>query len=82
MFPAAYSFVLGVQATTSTSSEDIGYRASFSNFDCDGSTFSHGHDAYGDEGVNYELSAPGAGIMSTVPGGNYKSLNGTSMAAP
>ena len=82
MFPAAYSFVLGVQATTSTSSEDIGYRASFSNFDCDGPTFSHGHDAYGDEGVNYELSAPGAGILSTVPGGNYKSLNGTSMAAP
>lgn len=82
MFPAAYSFVLGVQATTSSYSENCGYRASFSNFDCDGPTFSHGHDAYGDEGVNYELSAPGAGILSTVPGGNYKSLNGTSMAAP
>lgn len=77
MFPAAYSFVLGVQAT-----KQSGGRAGFSNFDCDGPTFSHGHDAYGDEGVNYELSAPGAGILSTVPGGNYKTLNGTSMAAP
>lgn len=82
MFPAAYSFVLGVQATTSSSGGDSGYRASFSNFDCDGPTFSHGHDEYGDEGVSYELSAPGAGIQSTVPGGNYKTLNGTSMAAP
>ena len=82
MFPAGYSFVLGVQATKSSSDEGSGYRASFSNYDCDGATFSHGHDAYGDEGVNYELSAPGAGILSTVPGGNYKTLNGTSMAAP
>lgn len=77
MFPAAYSFVLGVQATMQS-----GGRAGFSNFDCDGSTFSHGYDTYGDEGVNYELSAPGAGILSTIPGGNYKLLNGTSMAAP
>ena len=83
MFPAAYSFVLGVQATQSTLNLLKGnYFTSFTNFDCDGSTFSQGYDAYGDEGVNYELSAPGASILSTVPGGNYKTLNGTSMAAP
>ncbi len=83
MFPAAYSFVLGVQATQSTVNLMSGsYHTSFTNYDCDGSTFSQGYDAYGDEGVNYELSAPGAGILSTVPGGNYKTLNGTSMAAP
>jgi len=46
-FPAAYSFVLGVQAT-----------------------------------VNYELKVPGSQIYSTIPGGNYRQLNGTSMAAP
>jgi subtilisin family serine protease len=35
-----------------------------------------------DDGVNYELSAPGANIESSVIGGNYKAWNGTSMAAP
>lgn len=72
MFPAAYSFVLGVQA-----SHQAGGLAEFSNYDNDGaitSTFS---------GLwNYELTAPGAGIISTFPGGQYRSLNGTSMATP
>lgn len=76
-FPAAYSFVLGVQAN----SQD-GSLASFSNFDCDGPTYSEAADLYGDEGFNYELSAPGVTILSTVPNGGYKQYNGTSMAAP
>lgn len=74
MYPAAYSFVLGVQATNNES----GSLASFSNFDCDGPTYS----VMGTDGVNYELSAPGVDILSTVPYGGYKSLNGTSMSAP
>lgn len=73
MYPAAYSFVLGVQATNQR-----GGLAGFSNFDCDGPTYSE----MGTDGVNYELSAPGVDIMSTVPYGGYKSLNGTSMSAP
>lgn len=73
MYPAAYSFVLGVQATG-----EGGDLARFSNFDCDGPTYSE----MGTDGVNYELSAPGVDIMSTVPYGGYKSLNGTSMSAP
>lgn len=77
MFPAAYSFVLGVQAT-----QQDGSLASFSNFDCDGPNFSAEKDTYGDDGYNYEMSAPGTGILSTVPNGNYKQYNGTSMAAP
>ena len=76
-FPAAYSFVLGVQATTQG-----GPLAGFSNFDCDGPNFSARKDTYGDDGYNYEMSAPGTGILSTVPNGNYKQFNGTSMAAP
>lgn len=77
MFPAAYSFVLGVQATTQS-----GMLAGFSNYDCDGPNFSAEKDTYGDDGYNYEISAPGANILSTVPNGNYKQYNGTSMAAP
>ena len=73
MFPAAYNFVLGVQA-----SSDSG-RALFSNYDDDGPVYS----VYGEEGLyNYELTAPGVNIMSTFPNGNYRSLNGTSMACP
>lgn len=77
MYPAAYSFVLGVQATDSN-----GSLAGFSNYDCDGPFFSAVKDTYGDEGCNYELSAPGVDILSTVPNGGYKQFNGTSMAAP
>lgn len=74
MFPAAFTFVLGVEAST----QDGGL-ASFSNFDEDGPVFSQ----YNEEQLyNYELRAPGARILSTFPGGKYKELNGTSMACP
>ena len=74
MFPAAFTFVLGVEAT-----DNAGARASFSNYDNDGPVLSQ----FGEEQLyNYELRAPGVGIMSTYPGGKYKQLNGTSMACP
>ena len=73
MFPAAYSYVLGVEA----SSNSQGKLASFSNFDDDGPIFSEYVEL-----CNYELRAPGVNIMSTFPGGRYKNLNGTSMACP
>lgn len=74
MFPAAFTFVLGVEASTKD-----GGLASFSNFDEDGPVFS----TYSEDKLyNYELRAPGAQIMSTYPGGKYKVLNGTSMACP
>lgn len=75
MFPAAFTFVLGVEA----SSNAQGALASFSNFDEDGPIYT----IYGEEQLyNYELRAPGVNIMSTFPGGRYKNLNGTSMACP
>lgn len=74
MFPAAFTFVLGVEAGNRD-----GSRASFSNYDNDGPTFS----AFGEEKLyNYELRAPGVAMTSTFPGGKYKALNGTSMASP
>lgn len=74
LFPAAFTFVFGVEAT-----QNNGTLASWSNTDCDGPSFSQ----YGEEQLyNYELQAPGAAIYSTVPNGNYRSYNGTSMAAP
>ena len=77
MYPAAFSFVLGVQAITAS-----GELASFSNHDTNGNTFSSELTALDPEGFNYELMAPGTNILSSVPDGNYKSLQGTSMAAP
>lgn len=77
MFPAAYSFVLGVQATTK-----LGVLADFSNYDDDGNLFSMVTTHQDPDGFNYELKAPGTDMLSTVPGGKYKVLQGTSMAAP
>ena len=82
MFPGAFTFVLGVQATNTVADmeEGNGMLASFSNIDNDGGPTSS---SYSEEQLyNYELSAPGVGIMSTVPNGGYRSFNGTSMACP
>ncbi len=80
MFPAAFTFVLGVEASMQGINLQTGDNlAMFSNYDEDGpiySTFSE------NELYNYELRAPGVQIMSTFPGGRYKNLNGTSMACP
>lgn len=70
-FPAALSYVLGVQAG------DAMGPLGFSNYDPDGPVFSYYQDL-----LNYELRAPGAGLISTVPNGNYRIYSGTSMAAP
>lgn len=77
VFPGAYSFVLGVQATVPS-----GGLASFSNYDDDGPTTSCEFTAQDPDGFNYELKAPGTQIMSTIPGGGYRELQGTSMASP
>ena len=76
-FPAAYSFVLGVQATTAG-----GGMASFSNYDDDGPLTSCEATSQDPDGFNYELKAPGTNILSTIPGGGYQTLQGTSMASP
>ena len=74
MYPASYTFVLGVQAMNGE-----GNITDWSNYDDNGPTYTEWGE---DKLYNYELLAPGANIESTYPGGNYKSLNGTSMATP
>lgn len=76
-FPAGYSFVLGVQATTQS-----GDLAPFSNHDYNGPNYSSESTLQDPDGFNYELKAPGTNMLSTIPGGKYKVLQGTSMAAP
>jgi subtilisin family serine protease len=74
-YPAAYNFVFGVQATGQITSSNCydNILADFSNYDSNGPA---------SENVNYEGKAPGTNIYSTFPNGNYKNLNGTSMATP
>ncbi len=72
MFPACYSFVLGVEATNSG-----GSRAGFSNMDPSGAILFNNLWSY-----NYEIKAPGVGIISCKPSGNYWQKSGTSMASP
>ena len=74
MYPASYTFVLGVQAMNSEGNITV-----WSNYDDNGPTYTEWGE---DKLYNYELLAPGVNIESTYPGGNYKSLNGTSMATP
>ena len=73
LWPAAYYLVLGVQATSNN-----GLLASFSNYDPDGPIYSED----GIDGRNHEIAVPGVDIYSTLPGGKYNKLSGTSMSAP
>ena len=66
IYPASYSYVLGVMAYDSN-----GELASFSNWDY--RKFAN---------AEYEICAPGVSIFSTLPGNKYATWSGTSMAAP
>lgn len=66
IYPAGYSFVLGVMAT-----DQNGDLAAFSNWDYKK-----------DANAEYELAAPGQRVYSALPGNRYAYWNGTSMAAP
>jgi hypothetical protein len=71
-YPAAYPFVIGVEDQPKPPTP-----GAYTNFDQDGPTFTRYPFLY-----NYELTAPGTSIMSTLPNGGYGVLTGTSMSAP
>lgn len=75
-FPAAYPFVIGVQASNTN-----GELADFSNFDCKRSPTVT---VYGERKtpLSYETWAPGVGIISTLPSGEYGLMDGTSTSCP
>ena len=79
-FPGAFKFVIGVMAT-----DKHGNKAGFSNYDSDGPYFSEydpaGPAFFGDY-YNYDIAAPGVGIMSTFLNGTYREMSGTSMSTP
>ena len=66
MYPASYSYVIGVMAYDEANSF-----ASFSNWDYKPNA-----------NAEYEVVAPGVSVYSTLPNGRYASWNGTSIAAP
>lgn len=95
MFPGAFTFVLGVEASKPYADQYYSYcnkgtspynsnpwRASFSNLDDDGPIYTDLSIFDEEKLYNYELLAPGVDIISTYPGGRYKQMNGTSMATP
>lgn len=70
--PAGFECVIGVMSSGLDDS-----RSDFSNYDPDGPFYSTYSGFY-----NYDIAAPGEGIVSTFPGGGYKELSGTSMSTP
>ena len=66
-YPGSYSYVLGVEDGA----------GDYDNYDNSGPIATSYENL-----LNYELKAPGSSIMSTIPGGGYAPLTGTSMASP
>ena len=82
IFPAAYSFVVGVMST-----DKSGKLSSFSNYDSDGPYYADwaAEGSTIDEGQiywNFDIAAPGSKIMSTYLNGTYREMSGTSMSTP
>jgi len=67
LYPGAYNYVVGVEDGT----------GDYDNYDVDGPVATRYSNL-----LNYEVKAHGSSVMSTIPGGGYANLTGTSMATP
>jgi len=70
LYPGAYNYVLGVEDRPRPIQ-------GYTNYDQDGPIYSRYQNL-----LNYEIAAPGTGIISTIPNGGYAQLTGTSMSTP
>jgi subtilisin family serine protease len=82
--PAAYREVLTVTAMADTDGRPgaIGPRPSCSSADADDARASFSNFFAGDAMAAHTVAAPGVCIRSTLPGGGWGLMSGTSMAAP
>ncbi|WP_027963976.1 S8 family peptidase [Halalkalibacillus halophilus] len=63
--------------------DTVGYPAKYDSVIAVGAVDQNNNRAsFSSHGPAVELAAPGVGVLSTVPGNGYSSLNGTSMASP
>jgi subtilisin family serine protease len=85
--PAAYNEVLTVTAITDFDGQTGGLGAvpsncTFSDFTDDTPTYFSNFTSAGSADAGHTIAAPGHCILSTMPGGSYDLLSGTSMASP
>ncbi|MFB4160962.1 S8 family peptidase [Geomicrobium sp. JSM 1781026] len=80
---ATNSGVLVVAASGNSGASSIGYPARYQNAMAVGATDQNNNRAsFSQFGAGLDIMAPGVGVQSTYPGNGYRSLSGTSMAAP
>ena len=73
----------GNSGSTDTTVDNVEYPARYSSVMAVAATNSSDQRAaFSSTGSEVEIAAPGYNILSTLPGGNYGSYSGTSMAAP
>ncbi|UTR16448.1 S8 family peptidase [Salipaludibacillus sp. LMS25] len=73
----------GNSGTAAGNTNTVGYPARYNSVIAVAATNSNNVRAsFSSTGPTVELSAPGVNVLSTTPGGNYASYNGTSMASP
>nr|WP_257823120.1 S8 family peptidase [Salipaludibacillus agaradhaerens] len=73
----------GNSGTAAGNTNTVGYPARYNSVIAVAATNSNNvRGNFSSTGPTLELSAPGVSVLSTTPGGNYASYNGTSMASP